>query len=333
MSASARAVAIIATPGFSPFHFSVPLMVFGKGMPEPDKFRVTVCAEQPGEVVSDMGISVSASHGLEHLDEADIIIVPFWPHPAQVPSPALLHALAGAWQRGAEVVGLCLGAYVLAYSGLLDGRRAATHWEYEPDFSRRFPAIHLDTNALYTSDQRLTTSAGTAAGIDCCVNIVRQHYGQSLANRVARRMVMPPYREGGQAQYIDRPVPVTTRDSQINQLIEYLQRNLDKPQDLDALARQVNMSRRTFTRHFTKATGLSAGEWLNSARLHHSQVLLETTDHSIEHIARLSGFLSPISFRQRFKAHFAVSPSEWRHTFRGPVRQSPGGLSPRDTSV
>ncbi|WP_039055869.1 helix-turn-helix domain-containing protein [Enterobacter sp. Bisph1] len=315
---SALHVVIIATPGFSPFHFSVPAIIFDKAMPEPGLFSVDICAEQPGTVESDIGISLNVKHGLERLDSADIIIVPFWEHPETRPSPMLLDALRSAWQGGAEVVGLCLGAYVLAYAGLLNNRRASTHWEFERDFAARFPEVRLDSNALYTCDERLITSAGTAAGIDCCLNIVREHHGAALANRVARRMVIPPYREGGQAQFIEHVIPETTRDTQINDLLGYLRRNLDKQHDIDSLAGFCSMSRRTLTRHFIKATGMTVGDWLSAQRLQRSQELLETTDHSIETVSALAGYKSPVSFRQRFRARFNVSPSEWRRTFRGP---------------
>lgn len=314
---SALTVAVIATDGFSPFHFSVPCILFGSSMPQPDLFQLEICAEKPGIVSSDIGLSINVEHGLERLDAADIIIVPFWSHPEERPSQALLDKLTGAWQRGAEVVGLCLGTYVLAYAGLLDGHRAATHWEYEKDFIERFPAVYLDRNSLYTRDERLIASAGTAAGIDCCLHIIRDHYGAAIANRVARRMVVPPYREGGQAQFIERPVPVTTRDGKMNELMDYLRRNLDKQHDLDSLAGFVSMSRRTLTRHFVNATGNTLGEWLNAERLQRSQELLETSDGSIESVSQMAGFQSPISFRQSFKAKFGVSPSEWRRTFRG----------------
>ncbi|WNN50353.1 helix-turn-helix domain-containing protein [Siccibacter colletis] len=313
----ALSVAVVATPGFSPFHFSVPCTLFGLMMPEPDRYQVTLCAETPGVVDSGNGMLVQVEYGLEKIAEADVVIVPFWHHPEQKPSQALLDAIAAAWERGAEVVGLCLGTYVLAWAGLLNHHRAATHWEYERDFSLRFPEVQLDTNALYIDDDRLITSAGTAAGIDCCLYLVRKHYGSALANRVARRMVMPPYREGGQAQFIERPVPESTRDAHINQLLDYLRRNLHLTHDLDTLARTVSMSRRTFTRHFQKATGMSVGDWLTAERLQRSQELLETTDRSVEAVAELAGFQSPVSFRQSFKTQFGVSPSEWRKTFRG----------------
>lgn len=315
---AALRVAVLATAGFSPFHFSVPCILFGSALPQPDLFHVDICALKPGPVISEMGLSITVEQGLDPLDQAEIIIVPYWHNPAEKPAQALLDKLVAAWQRGAEVVGLCLGTYVLAYAGLLDQHRAATHWEFERDFSERFPQVHLDSNALYTRDNRLITSAGTAAGIDCCLDIIRHHYGSAMANRVARRMVVPPYREGGQAQFIERPVPETTRDSKINALLASLRQNLDQPQDLDSLSRTLSMSRRTLTRHFHKATGMSLGEWLTAERLQRSQLLLETTGISIECVAEKAGFDSPVSFRQRFKSRFVVSPSEWRRTFRGP---------------
>jgi transcriptional regulator GlxA family with amidase domain len=315
---AALRVAVLATAGFSPFHFSVPCILFGSALPQPDLFHVDICALKPGPVISEMGLSITVEQGLDPLDQAEIIIVPYWHNPAEKPAQALLDKLVAAWQRGAEVVGLCLGTYVLAYAGLLDQHRAATHWEFERDFSERFPQVHLDSNALYTRDNRLITSAGTAAGIDCCLDIIRHHYGSAMANRVARRMVVPPYREGGQAQFIERPVPETTRDSKINALLASLRQNLHQPQDLDSLSRTLGMSRRTLTRHFHKATGMSLGEWLTAERLQRSQLLLETTGISIECVAEKAGFDSPVSFRQRFKSRFGVSPSEWRRTFRGP---------------
>ncbi|WP_410010288.1 GlxA family transcriptional regulator [Pantoea agglomerans] len=315
---AALRVAVLATAGFSPFHFSVPCILFGSALPQPDLFHVDICALKPGPVISEMGLSITVEQGLDPLDQAEIIIVPYWHNPAEKPAQALLDKLVAAWQRGAEVVGLCLGTYVLAYAGLLDQHRASTHWEFERDFSERFPQVHLDSNALYTRDNRLITSAGTAAGIDCCLDIIRHHYGSAMANRVARRMVVPPYREGGQAQFIERPVPETTRDSKINALLASLRQNLDQPQDLDSLSRTLSMSRRTLTRHFHKATGMSLGEWLTAERLQRSQLLLETTGISIECVAEKAGFDSPVSFRQRFKSRFGVSPSEWRRTFRGP---------------
>lgn len=308
-------VAVIASEGFSPFHFSIPCTVFGKLYPDPSLFDLVICAENPGQVKSENGLSLDVSNGLEALLDADLIIVPFWNHPEIRPRQALLDSLVIAHRRGAELVGLCLGTYVLAYAGLLKFRRASTHWEFEKDFLCRFPDVKLDTNALYVDDDRLITSAGTAAALDCCLYLVRQHYGSSVANRLARRLVVPPHREGGQAQYIERPMPESTKDNKINELLDYLRRNLNKPHSLDVLASFANMSRRTLTRHFQQATGVSVGEWLETERLHRSQELLETTKHSIEIIAQMAGFGSVVTFRQSFKNRFGVSPSDWRKTF------------------
>lgn len=314
---SAPLVAVIATEGFSPFHLSVPEIIFSQILPGDALFRYVVCAENPGTIPSKSGMSVSVEHGLDTLNDADIVIIPFWAHPEEKPSVALLNALLAARQRGADIVGLCLGTYVLAYAGLLDNHRAATHWEFEADFSVRFPCVQLDTNSLYVDDDHLITSAGTAAGIDCCLYLLRKYYGSAVANKVARRMVIPPYREGGQAQFIECAVPKNTKDSRINALLDYLRLHLDKPHDVESLAKYVSMARRTFTRNFTRATGVSPVEWLQVERLRHSQILLESTDHSVEMVASLSGFHSPVSYRQGFKQRFGVSPSEWRRTFRG----------------
>ena len=206
--------------------------------------------------------------------------------------------------------------FVLGYAGLLDGRRAATHWEFEQDFQRRFPQVQLDINALYVDDQRIITSAGTAAALDCCLYIIRQRFGSLAANQIARRMIVSPHREGGQAQFIAQPVPKNTRDARINCLLDYLQQHIAEPHSLDSLARVVAMSRRTLTRHFARATGMSITDWLTAERLRRSQTLLEAGDLPVEQVAEAVGYLSAVTWRQQFKARFGVSPTEWRRTFR-----------------
>lgn len=312
-------VAVITFDHFSPFHCAVPCLIFGdKMMPGQSLFELRLCAgdntEQP---VSSQGFRIDTGYGLEGLLEADIIIIPFWRDPAERPAQPLLDALVAARQRGTQVVGLCLGTYVLAYAGLLDGRRASTHWEYEQDFVRRFPGVRLDTNALYVDDEGLISSAGTAAGLDCCLYLVRQHHGSQIANKLARRLVVPPHRDGGQAQFIERPVPASTRDARINQLFDHLRTHLAEPHTLDSLAEHCLMSRRTFSRRFQLATGLSLGDWLLAERLRRSQELLESSSHSVERIAELVGLKSATTLRQHFRARFGVAPSEWRRTFRG----------------
>ncbi|KPB89684.1 Transcriptional regulator [Pseudomonas syringae pv. maculicola str. M6] len=185
----------------------------------------------------------------------------------------------------------------------------------EQDFSQRFPRIKLDMNALYVEEDKLITSAGTGAGLDCCLYLVREYYGARVANKVARTLVIPPHREGGQAQFIEQPVAASTQDAQLNILLDYLRNNLDQTHSIDDLAKRIAMSRRTFTRHFSKATGMTLVDWLVNERLRLTRELLETTSLSIDRIAGTAGFQTPTSFRQHFKKRFQVSPSDWRKTF------------------
>ncbi|QMI04256.1 helix-turn-helix domain-containing protein [Citrobacter sp. RHB25-C09] len=310
-------VAIIAVEDFSPFHFSVPCILFSEKMAKEKRFEVQLCAETPGIVNSQEGFSLTAPYGYDAAVAADIVIIPYWGTTAHRPPQPLLDALIRARQNGAQIVGLCLGAFVLGYAGLLDGKRAATHWEYERTFEALFPQAHLDINALYVDDDGIITSAGTAAALDCCLYLIRQRFGSVVANHIARRMIVPPHREGGQAQFIAQPVPKNTQDARINGLLDHLRKHLHQPHDLDTLARQMMMSRRTLTRHFMKATGSSIAEWLISERLRRSQDLLESSRIPVERIAEQVGFLSPVTWRQHFKSRFGVSPAEWRKTFQG----------------
>lgn len=309
-------VAIVAVDGFSPFHYSVPCILFGDGVSGEKRFDVRICAETPGILTSRDGFALNATDDFSAIGRADIVVVPYWAHVLNRPPQALLDSLVQARNHGAEIVGLCLGAFVLGYAGILDGKRAATHWEFERQFQSLFPAVALDINALYVDDERIITSAGTAAALDCCLYIIRQRFGSTVANQIARRMIVPPHREGGQAQYIAQPVPGNTRDARINGLIDYLQQHITEPHTLDSLAEVVSMSRRTLTRHFIKATGVSITDWLTAERLRRSQLLLEAGALSIDAVAEQVGFLSSVTYRQQFKARFGVSPAEWRKTFR-----------------
>jgi len=309
-------VAIVAVDGFSPFHYSVPCILFGDTVSGKKRFEVTICAEKPGLLTSRDGFALNATQDYSAIRQADIVVVPYWAHVLERPPQALLNSLVQARDNGAEIVGLCLGSFVLGYAGILDGKRAATHWEFERQFQSLFPAVELDINALYVDDDSIITSAGTAAALDCCLYIIRQRFGSEVANQIARRMIVPPHREGGQAQFIAQPVPETTRDARINHLIDYLQRNISQPLSLDVLAESVAMSRRTLTRHFMKATGMSVVSWITAERLRRSQLLLESSNLPIEAVAEQVGYLSAVTWRQQFKARFGVSPAEWRKTFR-----------------
>lgn len=311
-------VALVLYPQFSLFHVSIPHLVFTSSPPGKPLFDLKIASVGGRLQHADLALTtMQPDGGLELLETADVVVVPGWYDLSEPPEPELAAALHHAHTRGATVVGLCYGAYALAYAGLLDGRAASTHWAAEQDFSQRFPAVKLNTNALYVDQDRLITSAGTGAGLDCCLYIVRAYYGTKVANKVARILVVPPHREGGQAQFIEQPVASSTQDADINHLLDYLRKNLHQPHNIDDLADRIFMSRRTFTRHFSKATGTTFGKWLVNERLQRSLELLESTSLAVEKVAELAGFQTAASFRQHFNQRYQVSPSAWRKTFNG----------------
>lgn len=309
-------IAVVAFNRISPFHLAVPCAVFGDNPEELPPIDFRVCAAEPSPLTTSAGFSIATRQGLSALRQADTIIVPSWRDPQERPPEALLQALVTAHRRGAMIVGLCLGAYVLAEAGLLAGKKATTHWAFAVDFARRYPTVSVHADVLYVEDEGLLTSAGTAAGIDCCLYLVRQRWGAEAANRIARRLVMPPHRQGGQAQYVEQPVPTSAKDARMAELMDWVRENLDQAHTLDSLADRAAMSRRTFTRHFRQLTGMTVGEWLLAERLALGQRLLETTDHSVDAIADLAGLGTSASLRQHFRATFGVSPTAWRQTFR-----------------
>ena len=310
-------VALILYPHFSVFHIAVPQAVFSMRPDGKSIFNLKIVSIDGKPQHTDNRMTVQPDGGLELVELADIVVIPGWHDLDSAPTSNISEALVRAHARGAMVVGLCYGAYALAYSGLLDEKEAATHWMAEDDFTVRFPNIKLNTNALYVESDRVVTSAGTAAALDCCLYIVRSFYGTKTANKVARILVVPPHREGGQAQFIAQPIPKSTQDAEVNRLLDYLRENLDKQYSIADLADQLYMSRRTFTRHFNNATGMSFGKWLVSTRLQRSLELLESTRLSVEQVSEMVGFQTATSFRQHFNQRFHVSPSAWRKTFTG----------------
>ncbi len=314
---SVPSVVVVAFDQISPFHLSVPCIVFGEAHPGLPEVRFKVCAAEPGALSTSSGFSLLVEHGLEVLDDADTIIVPSWRDPSERPPQALLSALSAAARRGAKLVGLCLGAYVLAEAGLLDGRRATTHWAYASDFAHRYPALRVEPDVLYVEDGNLLTSAGTAAGLDCCLHMVRCAYGAAAANRLARRLVVPPHRQGGQAQFIEQPIPVTARNSRLSEILDWMRSHLDQPHNVDVLAERALMSRRTFTRQFRQLTGTSLLLWLQGERLARAQQLLEGSDAPVAAIAAQAGFGSAESLRLHFRRAFGLSPAAWRKSFKG----------------
>lgn len=328
-SRKARTIAVVAFDDISLFHLSVPCVVFGEDRSDVGApvFDLRVCAAETGLLRSTAGMSVHAPYGLEGLRGAGTVIVPTWRNPAERPSEELLQALRAAHRRGARMVGLCLGAFVLGYAGLLDARRATTHWLLADEFAQRFPTVDVAPEVLYVDEGDVVTSAGTAAGLDCCLHLLRTDWGAEIANRVARRVVLAPHRQGGQAQYIERTLPATGTQHRLSQLLQWVVKHLDEPHSLDDLAQRAAMSRRTFTRHFKQITGCTVGEWLQSQRLAQAQRLLETTDWSMEAVAQQVGWGTAASLRQQFMANLGTTPSAWRKHFRATLHTDQGQIT------
>ncbi|EJS96668.1 MULTISPECIES: GlxA family transcriptional regulator [Pectobacterium] len=310
-------VAVLAFQGVSLFQLSVPAVAFGvvnKPLGFPD-YAVRICAHIPGRITSDQGIVIDVPDGLEVMRQADIIVVPAWETPeAEVPAD-IISELQEANRRGALIIGFCLGAFVLAAAGLLDGRAATTHWIARELFARRFPKVEFRPDVLYVTDGNIVTSAGTVAAFDCCLEIIRIQHGSDMANRMARQLVTPPHRPGGQTQYIERPVPQMACIGRMAEVIEWTREHLSEPINVDTLATIAKMSRRTFTRRFRETTGTTVTKWLNAERVFLAQQLLETTELPVECIATEVGFGTPLSLRLQFSAYLQTSPSEYRRTF------------------
>ena len=312
-----RRVAIVAFDGISPFHLSVPCVVFGEGLAPDNPFDLVVCSVDPAPVRTSAGFALTALPSLRALQKADVVIVPSWRNVNERPPEPLLRALRAAHARGALIVGLCLGSHVLAEAGLLAGGRATTHWEYAPLFTQRFADIKVEPDVLYVQEGRILTSAGTAAGLDACLHLVRQQLGGERANQLARRLVIPPHREGGQAQFIQQPMPKARTGTRLGRLMDAVRARLHEQHSLDSLAQEAGLSRRTLTRQFKALTGSSVQAWLQAERVQFAQRLLEREPLSIERVAERSGFGSAEAFRLQFRQSVGVSPSQWRKTFAG----------------
>lgn len=312
-------VAVVLFDRAPMFESSVPISVFGYDRSDTDvpRFTVRAVAAEPGPLTTTAGIRLSAPYGLEALDGAATVIVPTWRSVRERPPQAALDALRAAHADGATVMGLCLGAFVLAAAGLLDGRRAATHWRFAPALAAAHPAVRVDPSVLFVDDGDIITSAGTAAGIDACLHLVRREFGAQVAGSIARRMVVPPQRSGGQAQYIERPLPDPETADPLGDVLAYALRHLDDPGlGVDALAARAFMSRRSFDRRFRELTGSSPLQWLLAQRIMHAQRLLETTDLSVDAVAREAGFASGVALRPHFRRLVGVPPQTYRDTFR-----------------
>ncbi|MFD4367131.1 helix-turn-helix domain-containing protein [Rhodococcus sp. NPDC058521] len=311
-------VAVLAYDGMTLFEIGIVVEVFGLSWSDVDQpwYDLTICTETAMAVRTLGGATLATPHGLSTLAGADTVVIPSVADPRARTSPELTEALQAAHARGARIVSICSGAFALADAGLLDGRRATTHWRYASLLRDRRPSIEVDPDPLYVDDGDILTSAGCAAGLDLCLHIVRTDLGGTVANQVARRMVVPPHRAGGQAQYIEAPMTNDPDDEALARTLEWVDRNLDKPLRVADLAREAGMSLRTFIRRFGAATGTSPNQWLTDRRIQRAVELLESTDASIEHISAATGFASPVTLRHHFTARTGTSPTAYRRTFR-----------------
>ncbi len=314
-------VACLAHEGMAPFELGVVAEVFALDRPELAAagwdYAFRACAAAPGPLRLLGGMSLDVPHGLDVVAEvADTVVVPGAEDVRGDPPAGVVDALLAAHARGARLVSICSGAFVLAATGLLDGREAATHWRYAALLAERFPAVRVTADVLYVdAGDRVLTSAGTAAGIDLCLHLVRADLGAAAANSVARRMVVAPHRAGGQAQFVEQPVPAAPADDPVAAAMAFARARLAEPLQLADLARAAHVSERTLTRRFAAATGTSPARWLLDQRVAAALPLLETTDHPVEHVGTLVGLPSPAAFRRHFTRAMGVPPSHWRRTF------------------
>ncbi|MEW2474753.1 transcriptional regulator FtrA [Micromonospora gifhornensis] len=318
MAPVARTVAVLAYPGMSVFETGIVTEVFGLPRPELGVpwYDLRLCAERPGPVPVIGGATLHSPYGLDVLAEAATVIVPGVCDVHATPSAQLVAALRHAHRAGARLMSICSGAFALAAAGLLDGRRATTHWRYADLLARRYPAVTVDPDVLYVDDGDVLTSAGSAAGLDLCVHVVRRDHGAAVANAVARRLVAAPHRDGGQAQFIEAPVPAGADDDRVAGSIAWALAHLAEPVTVARLARQAHMSPRTYLRHFARATGTSPIRWLVDQRIRASLALLETTDAPVAQIAAAVGFETAVTYRHHFTRAMRTSPSAYRRAFR-----------------
>ncbi|PBC79718.1 transcriptional regulator GlxA family with amidase domain [Streptomyces sp. TLI_235] len=312
-------VAVLIFGGAPIFESSIPLSVFGvdrqdAGVP---RYRLLVCAGEEGPLATTGGLTLTAPYGLEALSRAGTIVVPAWRSISQPPPVEAIAALRKAHHEGARIIGLCTGAFVLAAAGLLDGRPATTHWMYAPTLAKRYPRVHVDPRELFVDDGDVLTSAGTAAGIDLCLHVVRTDHGAEAANALARRLVVPNRRGGGgQAQYIDQSLPEEIGNDPLAEVVTWALENLNQQFDVEVLAARAYMSRRTFDRRFRTLTGSAPLQWLITQRVLQAQRLLETSDLSVDDVARRCGFRSPVALRGHFRRQLGVSPAAYRTSYR-----------------
>lgn len=309
-----RVVALLNPPQ-SPFELACAAEVFGT-VPQDvsPRYSFRICAELPGRLPTTVGYAMLVDAGLATLQQADTVVVPGWQPPGTPVPPTVIEALQAAHQRGARIVAICTGAFVLAQTGLLDGRRATTHWRDTAQLAATFPQVQVDQDVLYVDHGDVATSAGSGAGIDLCLHLLRSDHGAAYATQIARNMVLPPHREGSQLQYATQPAPAKA-DESLAPLLEWATSRLDSPLTLGRLAERAGLSSRTLARRFTEQLGASPGKWLLRQRLDAARVLLEQTDLPVEAIATRVGLNSAVNLRRHFRTQLGTTPGAYRRTF------------------
>ncbi|MEU7585914.1 helix-turn-helix domain-containing protein [Micromonospora sp. NPDC049230] len=312
-----RSVAVLALDQVAPFELGVLAEVFGTdrtadGFPG---YRFQVCSPDGAPVRTSSGFHLTPHADLGPVDEADLVAVPAHSQGTSVPSP-VLDALRRADARGAHLFSVCSGAFLLGEAGLLDDRECTTHWRYVDELQRRHPRARVRCNSLYVQDGRLLTSAGTAAGIDACLHLIRQEHGSATATRLARRMVVPPHRDGGQSQYVEAPIPKAPEAPTLEPVLEWLMGHLDRTTTVEELAARAGMAPRTFARRFRAETGTTPHDWLTNQRVLLARRLLEETPLSVEAVADQSGFGDAAALRHHFTRRVGATPHSYRTTFR-----------------
>ncbi|MFE4468781.1 helix-turn-helix domain-containing protein [Leifsonia sp. NPDC056824] len=311
-----KRVAVPVIDEFAMFEFGVICEVFGldRSYASLEPFDFRVCSLTPGEAIrNETGVQLIAPYGLEAMEDADLIAVPAATIRDEYPEE-LLDGLRRAHARGAILLSVCSGAFVLGAAGLLDGREVTTHWRHADALQRRFPLARVNPDVLFIDDGTIITSAGTSAGIDACLHLVRRELGSAVANTIARNMVVPPQRDGGQRQYIERPVS-DCEDDTFSELLDHLSTTLDENHTVSGLAARTHMSTRSFSRRFVAETGVPPMQWLTTQRVLHARLLLETTDIPVEEVARRSGFASATLLRHHFDSEVGVPPTRYRAAF------------------
>lgn len=322
MTVSARPLtgnlaAILVYDGVPAFEYGIAHEIFGLVRPElgVDWYNCRTASIDGGDVSGSGNLVIRADGGLELLDVARTIVIPGWRDRDRPAPAALLAALRRAHARGARIVTICSGSFLVGAAGLLDGRRATTHWRYAEAFRRQFPHTDFEPDMLYVDEGNILTAAGSAAGIDACLHLIRRDFGTRIANMVARRLVMPPHREGGQAQYVDAPVAIRPGRT-IGEALDWARARLDQPLSVAQLAAQAAMSERTFLRQFGAATGMSPKAWLERERLTRAQDLLENTAMPLDEVGAQCGYASPETFRIAFRRVLGTAPGAYRARFR-----------------